>query len=111
MSARPGFSEHQSGIAADLVGCNGACGTLDDLAASPQGQWLAAHAWEFGWIVRYEDGRTATTGYLAEPWHVRFIGPQLAQAYHSGGWHTLEEFFGVAPAPDVRRFARLAGVG
>ncbi|WP_344093059.1 M15 family metallopeptidase [Microbacterium deminutum] len=99
VSARPGYSEHQSGIAADLVACNGGCGTLDDLAASAQGAWIAAHAWEYGWIVRYEAGHTSTSGYLAEPWHVRFIGPQLAEAYHTGGWHTLEEFFGLDPAP------------
>jgi D-alanyl-D-alanine carboxypeptidase len=100
VSARPGYSEHQSGITADLVACNGGCGTLDQLAATPQGKWLRAHAWEYGWIVRYEDGHTDTTGYLAEPWHVRYIGPQLAEAYHAGGWHTLEEFFGLEPAPD-----------
>ncbi|GAA1978242.1 hypothetical protein GCM10009777_09230 [Microbacterium pumilum] len=99
VSARPGYSEHQSGITADIVACNGGCGTLDDLATSPQGAWIAAHAWEYGWVVRYEDGHTDTTGYLAEPWHLRYIGPQLAQAYHDGGWHTLEEFFGLPPAP------------
>lgn len=99
VSARPGYSEHQSGITADIVACNGGCGTLDDLAASPQGAWIAAHAWEYGWIVRYEDGHTDTTGYLAEPWHLRYVGPQLAQAYHDGGWHTLEEFFGLPAAP------------
>lgn len=99
-SARPGFSEHQSGLAGDVVACDGGCGSLDDLAASAQGQWIAAHAWEYGWIVRYEDGHTPVTGYVAEPWHLRFIGLDLARAYHDGGWHTLEEFFGLPAAPD-----------
>lgn len=99
VSARPGFSEHQSGITADVVACAGGCGTLDELAASPQGAWLLEHAWEFGWIVRYEDGQTETTGYLPEPWHLRFIGQELARSYHHGGWHTLEDFFGLPPAP------------
>jgi D-alanyl-D-alanine carboxypeptidase len=98
-SARPGFSEHQSGLAADVVACTDGCGTLDDLAASAQGQWIAAHAWEFGWITRYEAGFTPITGYLPEPWHLRYVGTELARAYHDGGWHTLEEFFGLPAAP------------
>ncbi|MCR2808189.1 MULTISPECIES: D-alanyl-D-alanine carboxypeptidase family protein [unclassified Microbacterium] len=98
-SARPGFSEHQSGLAADVVACADGCGTLDDLAASAQGQWITAHSWEFGWITRYEDGSTPITGYSPEPWHLRYIGPELAKAYHDGGWHTLEQFLGLPPAP------------
>jgi zinc D-Ala-D-Ala carboxypeptidase len=98
-SARPGFSEHQSGLAGDVVGCAETCGTLDDLAATVQGQWIVEHAWEYGWITRYEDGYTPVTGYVPEPWHLRYIGPELARAYHEGGWHTLEEFFGLPAAP------------
>ncbi len=75
------------------------CGTLDDLAATAQGAWIAEHSWEFGWITRYEDGFTPITGYSPEPWHLRYIGPELARAYHEGGWHTLEEFFGLPAAP------------
>lgn len=100
VSARPGFSEHQSGLAADVAPCDAGCASIDDLAASPQGGWVLAHAWEYGWIVRYEDGSTPATGYLSEPWHLRYIGPELARAYHEGGWQTLEEFFGLPPAPD-----------
>lgn len=100
VSARPGFSEHQSGLAGDVVACNGSCGSIDDLAESAQGRWIEAHAWEYGWIVRYETGRTDVTGYLPEPWHLRFIGVELAGAYHQGDWHTLEEFFSLPPAPD-----------
>lgn len=103
VSARPGYSEHQSGMTADLVACNGGCGTLDGLAGSPQGAWLREHAWEFGWIERYQEGRTETTGYLPEPWHLRFVGPELARAYHDGDWHALEDFFGLAPAPGYVR--------
>lgn len=99
VSARPGHSEHQSGLAADVVACGDGCGTLDDLAATPQGAWVAEHAWEYGWIVRYTDGATDVTGYVSEPWHLRFIGRELAAEYHAGGWRTLEEFFGLPPAP------------
>ncbi|MFJ6651608.1 M15 family metallopeptidase [Microbacterium sp. NPDC091313] len=99
VSARPGFSEHQSGLAVDVVPCTGSCRTIDDLAASPQGAWVAEHAWEYGWIVRYTAGRTDVTGYEPEPWHLRYIGPELAKAYHDGGFTTLEEFFGLPAAP------------
>ena len=58
-----------------------------------------AHSWEYGWITRYEDGYSPITGYSPEPWHLRYIGPELARAYHDGGWHTLEEFFGLPAAP------------
>ncbi|WP_229384905.1 D-alanyl-D-alanine carboxypeptidase family protein [Microbacterium allomyrinae] len=102
VSARPGYSEHQTGLGADVVACSGACGALDDLAATPQGQWIADHSWEQGWIVRYVDGATPVTGYLPEPWHLRYVGPELARAYHDGGWQTLEEFFGLEAAPDYR---------
>ncbi|MGZ0712066.1 M15 family metallopeptidase (plasmid) [Coraliomargarita sp. W4R53] len=100
VSARPGFSEHQTGLAADVVACDGGCGTLDDLAATPQGKWIAKNAWRYGWIVRYEEGFTDVSGYTAEPWHLRYIGNEFAAAYHAGGYHTLEDFFGLDPAPD-----------
>lgn len=99
VSARPGYSEHQSGLAADVVPCDTACGTIDDLAATTQGAWVAANAWQYGWIVRYEEGHTDVTGYLPEPWHLRYIGVDLAREYHEGGWRTLEEFFGLPAAP------------
>ncbi len=98
-SARPGYSEHQTGKAVDIVPCNGSCGTLDDVAASPQGAWVREHAWEFGFITRYAEGREDYSGYEPEAWHLRYIGPELAQAYHDGGYTTLEEFFGLPAAP------------
>lgn len=99
VSARPGYSEHQLGLGADVVACAGACGSLDELARTAQGQWVAEHAWEHGWIVRYVEGATPVTGYTPEPWHLRYIGPELAKAYHDGGWTSLEEFFALDPAP------------
>ncbi|MBZ4487381.1 M15 family metallopeptidase [Microbacterium sp. cx-55] len=98
-SARPGFSEHQLGITMDLMPCANGCGTLDDFGASPEGQWVAENSWQFGFVVRYEEGYTVITGYEAEPWHLRYLGPELARAYHDGGWHTLEEFFNLPAAP------------
>ncbi len=98
-SARAGYSEHQSGLAVDIVPCTGSCGTLDDVAASPQGAWVREHAWEFGFITRYAEGRESVSGYEPEAWHQRYIGPELARAYHEGGYTTLEEFFGLPAAP------------
>ena len=101
ISARPGHSEHQAGLAADVVACGaGGCGGLDDLAGTAQGDWVAEHAWEYGFIVRYEEGFTGVTGYVPEPWHLRYVGTDLARHYHEGGWHTLESFFGLPAAPD-----------
>lgn len=99
-SARPGYSEHQTGLATDVAACNGGCGAIEAFGATRQGAWVAANAWRFGFIVRYESGYTDITGYQAEPWHLRYIGPELAKAYHEGGFHTLEEFFGLPAAPD-----------
>ncbi|MBO9626356.1 MAG: M15 family metallopeptidase [Microbacterium sp.] len=98
-SARAGHSEHQTGLALDLVAC-APCGGIDAFGATPQGAWVAAHAWEYGFIVRYESGSTGVTGYMPEPWHVRYVGTELAAAYHAGGYHSLEEFFGLPAAPD-----------
>lgn len=100
VSARPGFSEHQSGLAFDLVACDATCGSIEAFGPTAQGRWVAENGWRYGFIVRYEHGHTGTTGYAPEPWHIRYIGPELAKAYHDGGFHTLEEFFGLPPAPD-----------
>ncbi|WP_345752243.1 M15 family metallopeptidase [Microbacterium rhizophilus] len=100
LSAHPGFSEHQLGLAADVVACSDAgCGTIYEFGATPQGRWLVENSWRYGWIIRYESGHTPTTGYEPEPWHLRYIGPELAEVYHEGGHHTLEEFFGLPAAP------------
>lgn len=99
-SARPGFSEHQTGLAVDVVACSSGCGGIDAFGGTSEGDWVAAHSWQYGFIVRYETGETATTGYEPEPWHLRYVGPALATAYHDGGFRTLEEFFDLPAAPD-----------
>lgn len=99
-SARPGHSEHQTGLALDVVACGTGCGGLDGFGATAQSDWVAAHAWEYGFIVRYEQVGTPVTGYAPEPWHLRYVGVDLAAAYHEGGFHTLEEFFALPAAPD-----------
>lgn len=98
-SARPGHSEHQTGLAVDVVACDGGCGAIEQFGGTAQSDWVAANAHRFGFIIRYPDGYTDTTGYEYEPWHLRYIGPELAALYADGGYRTLEDFFGMPPAP------------
>lgn len=99
-SARPGYSEHQTGMAMDILDTVSGCSTdgrcFADTAA---GQWLAANAYRFGWVLRYPDGKTDVTGYEFEPWHYRWVGVPLATEMHTTGIATLEEFFGLPAAP------------
>ena len=97
-AARPGYSEHQIGLAVDLDDGNG-CLVNVCFASTPGGIWLAASAWQYGFVLRYPDGYAGTTGYEFEPWHYRYVGIEVATAMHSKGIATLEEFFGLEPAP------------
>ena len=99
-SARPGFSEHQTGLAADISATDEPCALQACFADQPAGQWLAANAWRFGFILRYPAGRTATTGYEFEPWHYRFVGEEAARGMHDAGIQTWEEYVGSEDAPD-----------
>jgi hypothetical protein len=85
-AARPGHSEHQLGTAIDLR-----------LPSTNAIDWLAAHAFEFGFALSYPAGKQRITGYRPEPWHVRFVGPELAATLHQHAW-TLEELFRARPA-------------
>lgn len=87
-SARPGYSEHQTGLAFDFLDSSGQL--LEEPRAA---QWLAENAHRYGFIVRYIVGKEAITGYMAESWHVRYIGQEATDIYNSG--LTLEEYFGV----------------
>ncbi|MGT2683164.1 LD-carboxypeptidase LdcB/DacB [Streptococcus porci] len=88
-SARPGYSEHQTGLAFDLLDSNAQL-----LTEASAASWLASHAHEYGFIVRYLPGKEYSTGYMPEAWHVRYIGKEAKDIYNSG--LTLEEYFGVA---------------
>lgn len=99
-SARPGFSEHQTGLAADVGSVSGGCLVEQCFANTPEGKWLAANAYQFGFIVRYQSDKTSVTGYEYEPWHIRYIGTALAGEMHKDSITTLEEFFGLPAAPD-----------
>lgn len=92
-SAKPGHSEHQTGLAVDVGG--GGCGIEDCFGNTAEGKWLALHAYEYGFIVRYTAAKQSVTGYRAEPWHIRYIGTELSNELHRQNITTLEEFFGL----------------
>jgi D-alanyl-D-alanine carboxypeptidase len=91
-SARPGYSEHQTGLAFD-VAADGK--VLSDFGATSQYQWLQAHAADYGFIQRYYAGSESITGYEAEEWHYRYVGVTVAQDMRAKGIKTLEEYWGI----------------
>lgn len=97
ISARPGYSEHQTGLAVD-VGNTYNCGLSTCFGSTPEGQWVAANAWRFGFIVRYPNGYTGTTGYAYEPWHLRYVGVDVASDMRARSIPTLEQYFAGNPA-------------
>ena len=100
-SARPGHSEHQTGLAIDVNALpDQGCALEPCWGDTPHAAWVAENAYRFGFIVRYQDGQTAITGYEYEPYHLRYVGIELAAEMHETGVKTLEEFFGLPPAPD-----------
>lgn len=102
-SARPGYSEHQTGLAADLGGTTTpGCNVAECFANTPEGKWLAANAYKYGYVIRYPEGKTSVTGYTYEPWHVRYVGTDLSEEMHQEGVATLEEFFDLPAAADYQ---------
>lgn len=91
-SAVPGKSEHQTGLAMDVSGADAKTRLEEPFADTPEGKWLAAHCAEAGFIIRYLNGKEDITGYSYEPWHLRYVGKELAQEITSKGI-TLEETF------------------
>ncbi|GAB2597942.1 D-alanyl-D-alanine carboxypeptidase family protein [Pseudactinotalea suaedae] len=87
-SARPGHSEHQTGLALDVNSTSGSFGS------TAEGRWVAQNAHRYGFIVRYPQHGEAITGYMYEPWHLRYVGPDLAGHLHRTGL-TLEEYLNV----------------
>jgi D-alanyl-D-alanine carboxypeptidase len=99
ISARPGYSEHQTGLAMDIGNPNGACALQACFSGTPAGSFAAANAWRYGFIVRYPDGYQGITGYSFEPWHLRYVGPDAAAQMRTWGVRALEQYFAMAPAP------------
>lgn len=91
-SAKAGQSEHQTGLAIDIT-CQALNYKLDDtFADTEEGKWVAENAHRFGYIIRYPKGKEDITGYMYEPWHIRYLGKDLAGKVYESGL-TLEEYF------------------
>ncbi|WP_240418462.1 M15 family metallopeptidase [Paenibacillus periandrae] len=95
-SALPGHSEHETGLAIDVSGSNGKCAAQNCFAVTKEAKWLDSHAAEYGFIIRYPDGKESITGYQYEPWHLRYVGTQLSKELAQKNL-TLEEYFNAVP--------------
>lgn len=87
-SARPGHSEHQTGLAFDINKAN------SSFAGTPEAKWLAENCHKYGFIIRYPEGKESITGYIYEPWHIRYLGVDIATAVSNSGL-CLEEYLGI----------------
>jgi D-alanyl-D-alanine carboxypeptidase len=101
-SARPGYSEHQTGWAFDIGDGGGACSFQPCFAEQPAALWARNNAHRYGFVVRYPSMFHETTGYYYEPWHLRYIGVEAATDMANRGIATLEEYFGLEAAPGYR---------
>jgi D-alanyl-D-alanine carboxypeptidase len=100
-SARAGYSEHQTGLATDIY-YSQSCRLKACFGTEASGKWVAKNAYKFGFIVRYPEGKESVTGYKYEPWHLRYVGVELATAMHNAKITTLEEYFNLPNAPHYR---------
>ena len=87
-SSRPGHSEHQSGLAADI---NNPDESFNGTAAA---EWLKNNCYKYGFIVRFPEGKEEYTGYIYESWHLRYVGKEWAKKITESG-KSLEEYFGI----------------
>ena len=96
-SARPGHSEHQTGLAIDICDHNykGKC-INSGYNNTESAKWLSDNAYKYGFILRYPNGKTNETGYKFESWHYRYVGKDIASnLYNGGNWITLESYLGI----------------
>ncbi|CAG7616169.1 M15 family metallopeptidase [Leucobacter soli] len=101
-SARPGHSEHQTGLAVDFGGNQG-CAFDTCFASTAAGKWLKKNAAKYGFIMRYPKGYTKITGYIWEPYHFRYVGKKVAKDMKAKKIRTLEQYRGLKAAPDYKR--------
>lgn len=99
-SARPGFSEHQTGLSFDAKTRDEKCSLEECFGATPAGRYLATDAGRFGFIVRYTEQNRSSTGYQPEPWHMRYVGAWLVRHLQASKREGLEDVFALPVAPD-----------
>lgn len=88
--AKPGTSEHQLGLAVDIIDTR-LWALEEEQETLPAQKWLMEHAWEYGFILRYPKGKIEETGIIYEPWHYRYVGKEVAKELHDSG-QTLEAY-------------------
>ncbi|TDM44167.1 D-alanyl-D-alanine carboxypeptidase family protein [Macrococcoides goetzii] len=104
-SAKPGQSEHQTGLAYDIGSRESVANMSIQFGQTPEGNWLKENAHKYGFIIRYGKDKTHITGYRYEPWHIRYVGKvHAAKLYRSG--QTLEEYLGVYKKPVAKKISR-----
>ncbi|QDP39697.1 M15 family metallopeptidase [Radiobacillus deserti] len=91
-SAQPGSSEHQTGLAMDVTSAEMAFALEQTFEQTDEGAWLADNAYKYGFVIRYPEGKEAITGYSYEPWHIRYVGKELAKELYTRSL-TLEEYY------------------
>lgn len=100
-SARPGHSEHQLGLAVDLGAASGENSLKEAFGSMREGKWVADNAHRYGFIIRYPKGAEKITGYHPEPWHLRYVGKDVAMFLHERrDIKALEQLFDLKAAPD-----------
>lgn len=92
-SAKPGASEHQSGLAIDVSSASASLQLLENFSTTEEGKWLAKNCWKYGYILRYPEDKVKITGYAYEPWHIRYVGKKLAKYLYQNDL-CLEEYYG-----------------
>lgn len=90
-SAKPGHSEHQTGLVMDVTSESVNYQLTESFGETEEGKWLSEHAHEFGFIIRYPEGAEDITGYIYEPWHIRYLGVNMATKVYESGL-TYEEY-------------------
>lgn len=93
-TAPPGYSEHQTGLCIDVTSNTIGLALTTDFINTAEGAWLDANAWRYGFIIRYPNGQESITGYTYEPWHLRYLGVDVAKAVYDSG-KTYEEYLNI----------------
>lgn len=101
--AKPGYSEHQTGLAMDIEGHTTlGTGLTEEFGSTPEGIWVNEHCHEYGFIIRYPEGKREITGYIYEPWHLRYVGKEAAAEITELGV-TFEEYILIVRGDRVKR--------
>lgn len=90
-NSRPGHSEHQTGLAIDITTPSINNELSLEFADTEEGKWVLAHAHEYGFIIRYPENRESEVGYFYEPYHLRYVGVEVATEIFENNW-TLEDY-------------------